>query len=101
MSKDNDQADDDQEGPDEWVIAGWKYSYAVELLFVRHRELKPDSSGWLCTIAFDAYRWKSYHAARKFQRAHPILQHCQVMNLSEIRRLCELRREHMNVLPGT
>ena len=84
--QDDDDADQGDPGDpgDQWVIGTWHVCYHVQLLCVIRREGKP-CPGWHPSSALhDWYRWASYHAARKFQRAHAELAGYVVCNLSAL-----------------
>lgn len=87
-------ADDGQEeGEGAWVLATYHCYYSVQLLFVVRGGGKP-MADWHPTSARDqAYRWNSYHAARKFQRTHTQLRGYVILNLSELEQQAEAQRE--------
>lgn len=71
---------------DEWVIATWHIFHGAQLMFVAAREDKPFVEGHTTSAHYQAFKWNSYHAARKFQKAHAKLDGYIVCNLSEMRR---------------
>lgn len=73
--------DDGNKRPGDFVLARWTYSYYVQLTFVESYEGKPHIGYLGSTRPTEAYRWNSYHAARKYQRAHPSLSGYVVFNL--------------------
>ncbi len=75
--------DDDCEEKD-WALARWLWRYNVGLLFVPMIESKPRPDVGARVDPVMAYRWRSYHAARKYQRAHPELAGYMVVNLTRI-----------------
>lgn len=76
-----------------WVLASWHCYYSVSLNFVVRVEGKPQPD-WHPTSARDqAYRWNSYHAARKFQKAHSQLRGYVILNLTQIEEQATVQRE--------
>ncbi len=78
---------------DEWVIGTWHVYYGVELHALVDRDGRPWAEGWPGADVFRWYRWRSYHAARKFQRSHPQLEGYVIVNLSALQRQCRERKE--------
>lgn len=89
----NDDDDDDDVPLGAWVLVTYKVMHSVELLFLGAVDGKPRADlgpTWCRTMA---YRWNSYHAARKFQRSHPALRGYVILNLSAIEEQAERQRE--------
>ena len=88
---DDDGQDDD--GRDEWVIATWRVAYHIELVAVCEKDGKPWLDAWDTAWPHTWFKWRSYHAARKFQRSHPGLDGYEILNLSRLKRADAARRE--------
>lgn len=65
-------------------LARWIVNYDVKLVFVESWLGKPRVSNLGTTHFHEAYRWNSYHAARKYQRSHQALAGYTVFNLTEL-----------------
>jgi hypothetical protein len=83
--------DEDDEPRGDWVLALFVCLFSTDLRFVVEVEGKPKADWWPTSARHQAYRWNSYHAARKFQRAHPHLRGYVILNLTEIE---QRYREH-------
>ncbi len=81
--------DDEAPEADEWVIGTWHVYYHVELHCVVEKDGKPWVEAWPGADPYRWYRWRSYHAARKFQRAHKRLDGYVIVNLSALKRQCQ------------
>jgi len=81
---------------DDFCLATWHCYFHAELHFVYNKDGKPALDFHPVSSLHDAYRWNSYHAARKFQRKYPQLAGYMVCNLSAIRRQCQAERERKN-----
>lgn len=85
--------DDDDDAPlGEWVLVTYHCYYSVQLMFVVKVDGKPQANWWPTSACHKAYRWNSYHAARKFQRSNPCLRGYVILNLAEIEKQCEEQR---------
>jgi len=92
MRKHDDDDDDDKRRGD-WVLASYHCYWSVSLNFVASVKGKPRPD-WHCTSdRMQAYRWNSYHAARKFQRAHRKLRGYVILNLTELEQRAEQQRQ--------
>lgn len=69
---------------DEFVLARWHFDSGAHLIFVEAWNGRPMINHFGAFSVSMAYRWKSYHAARKYQRAHPSLYGYVVFNLTEL-----------------
>lgn len=78
---------------DEWVLACWCANSECILEFVMSIAGKPNLSFCPTREIWRAYKWRSWHAARKFQKAHRVIAGYAVWNLSEIRRQADNQRE--------
>lgn len=84
---------DDEAPVGEWTLATWHCYFHAELHFVYNDDGKP-GEGWNPTSSIqDAYRWNSYHAARKWQRSHRRFRGYIIVNLRAIKEQCERQRE--------
>lgn len=84
--------DDDDTPPGPWVLATYHCYWSVEIHFVVDVDGKPRADWAATNHRNSAYRWASYHAARKYQRAHPQLRGYVVLNLSAIEEQCARSR---------
>lgn len=84
--------DDDDSPPGDWVLATYHCYWSVQLNFVVKVDGKPKGDWWPTSDRLSAYRWNSYHAARKFQRTHSHLRGYVILNLSAIERQCAEQR---------
>jgi len=92
MSK-HDDDDDDDKPRGHWVLASYHCYWSVSLNFVASVKGKPRPD-WHCTSdRMQAYRWNSYHAARKFQRTHKKLRGYVILNLTELEQRAEQQRQ--------
>lgn len=76
-----------------WVLATYHCYWSVAIHFVVEVEGKPRHDWGATSERHQAYRWQSYHAARKFQRSHPELGGYVILNLTEIENQCARQRE--------
>jgi hypothetical protein len=87
----HDQADETAVG--EFVLARWAVGYELKLFFVSEWEGKPAPGMMNMPAIHNAYKWRSYHAARKYQRSHPCLQGHEIMDLNRIRESVKVANE--------
>lgn len=76
--------DDDGQNSGDWVLAVYHCTYSVTLSFVVQVGGRPRADYHDTTVRYQAYRWNSYHAARKFQRSHPHLRGYIILNLTAL-----------------
>lgn len=84
--------DDDRE-PGDWALATWHCYYHAELHFVYNNHGKPGVEWHPTSSLMDAYRWNSYHAARKWQKANPRFRGYIIVNLRAIKAQCQRQRQ--------
>lgn len=85
--------DDDEDAPlGDWALAVFYVRWSVSVSFVVAKDGRPQADYWPTSQPREAFRWKSYHAARKFQRSHPHLRGYVIVNLSEWERQSEENR---------
>jgi hypothetical protein len=93
----------DREG-DEWVLACWHAYFGLDVVAVVEVEGRPRADFHAGSQRRGWYRWKSYHAARAFQRDHPHLEAYIILNLSRILRefqaQCKAYEEWINSQKG-
>lgn len=83
------QPDDDDTPQGDWVIAAFVVRYSVRVVFVCEHDGRPAIDWHATSEVNQAYRWNSYHAARKFMKAHDRLSGYEILNLSEMIRASE------------
>jgi hypothetical protein len=69
---------------DAFVIATWHAQMHVELHFIIRKEDKPRPDYVPEPYPHKAYKWNSYHAARKYLREHEELKGYIIVNLRTI-----------------
>lgn len=77
----------------EWVLATWHCYNDVRLFFVPEIDGRPMANYWPTDYPSQAYRWNSYHAARKYRATHPRLAGYIIVNLQAIKDQCERQRK--------
>lgn len=86
--------DDDDDGPaGAWVLASWHCYWSLSVNFVANVDGRPRPDMHCTSDRQSAYRWNSYHAARKFQRGHRKLRGYVILNLSLIEQQAEQQRQ--------
>lgn len=78
------QAKNPKARQDEFVLARWHFDNGAKLIFVEAWNGKPMINHFGAVGYYMAYKWNSYHAARKYQKAHPCLAGYTVFNLTEL-----------------
>jgi hypothetical protein len=85
--------EEDEGPPGAWVLASYHLTHwNASLSFVLGKDGQPKADWHDTSSPSDAYRWNSYHAARKFQRAHPKLEGYVILNLTELQQRTERQR---------
>lgn len=84
---------DDGKPLGDWVLVSYHCYYGVSFNFVVRVQGKPQADSHPTSARDQAYRWNSYHAARKFQNAHPQLRGYVILNLGLIERQAAEQRE--------
>jgi hypothetical protein len=93
MPNRHDDDDDDDTPPGAWVLASWHCYHSLSVNFVVKVDGKPRPDWHSTSARHEAYRWNSYHAARKFQKAHRKLRGYIILNLSVIEQQAEQQRQ--------
>lgn len=86
----------DETQTEAWVLARWHTGYQVHLRFVPEKDGRPAAKGFETQDYNKAFCWRSYHAARKFQRAHGRFAGYVIINLMDVFRLSQVADEHEN-----
>jgi len=92
-TKKHDLDDDDDQQPGAWVLATYHCYHSLSINFVVRVKGKPQADWHPTSARHEAYRWNSYHAARKFQSTHSQLRGYIIMNLSVIEKQAEEQRQ--------
>jgi hypothetical protein len=94
MNRKRVEVDDDDDKPlGGWVLASWHCYWSLSVNFVASAKGKPQADWHPTSDRMQAYRWNSYHAARKFQNTHPQLRGYVILNLELIERQAVEQRE--------
>lgn len=72
-----------------WIIATYHCYFSIGILAVANVNGSPKADWHPTSARGSFYTWNSYHAARKFQRAHRCLRGYVILSLSEIEKQFE------------